>query len=418
MTIDIRSITDPNDIDRFFTLSAQAFGPATSVDTVARDWRRLFLDSPEFDPSQLRGAYRDGALIAGCTYVERWMNLHGARVKVGCIGAVVTDPAFRRQGAANALMDDVNALGEKNGCAFHLLHGFEFYSRWGYADVFDNGTTSVSREAVLKMPPSPYRVRLATAVDAPAWEALFQGHYGHTGGFERSTLLQAHWLRWQLGLSPSPTSLMQQTPIVAIDDVGQPRGYLQFTFKPLDAFGLEPAADDWPAALALLQYHAKLPQPGASDKLYWRVRPGSALFHTLADHFPITSEYEHNPNHGWMARLTSLPAAIAALQPLWRERLQQRAQLVNLPKHITLAIGTSVYRFSMNDMNISVFESMPYSAADVQLSPQVFGQLAFGYRPVSWAVRQPGQMVPLHLQPVLEAFFPNELIWIAPSDAF
>jgi len=53
-----------------------------------------------------------------------------------------------------------------------------------------------------------------------------------------------------------------------------------------------------------------------------------------------------------------------------------------------------------------------------RLSPQVFTQLLFGYRPVSWAARQPGQQLPEPLLPLLCALFPPEHSFIPGSDDF
>jgi hypothetical protein len=60
--------------------------------------------------------------------------------------------------------------------------------------------------------------------------------------------------------------------------------------------------------------------------------------------------------------------------------------------------------------------ALPDGGAYVRLSRAVLTQLAFGYRPVSWAAGQAGQVVPPDLIPVLETLFPPRHIWIAPTD--
>jgi hypothetical protein len=55
---------------------------------------------------------------------------------------------------------------------------------------------------------------------------------------------------------------------------------------------------------------------------------------------------------------------------------------------------------------------------EVRFSQQVFTQLVFGFRPVSWAAMQAGQYVPDELIPILEVLFPHKQSWIAGSDYF
>lgn len=55
---------------------------------------------------------------------------------------------------------------------------------------------------------------------------------------------------------------------------------------------------------------------------------------------------------------------------------------------------------------------------EVKLSQQVFTQLVLGFRPISWAVVQPGQLVPADLIAVLDVLFPCKQSWIAGSDYF
>ena len=55
---------------------------------------------------------------------------------------------------------------------------------------------------------------------------------------------------------------------------------------------------------------------------------------------------------------------------------------------------------------------------EVRFSQQVFTQLVFGFRPVSWAATQVGQRVPDELVSILDVLFPHKQSWIAGSDYF
>lgn len=54
----------------------------------------------------------------------------------------------------------------------------------------------------------------------------------------------------------------------------------------------------------------------------------------------------------------------------------------------------------------------------MRFSQQVFTQLVFGFRPVTWAAIQAGQRVPDELVAILDVLFPHKQSWIAGSDYF
>ena len=62
--------------------------------------------------------------------------------------------------------------------------------------------------------------------------------------------------------------------------------------------------------------------------------------------------------------------------------------------------------------------SSAHAARQVVMSQQVFTQLLFGYRPISWAAKQPGQTIPEDLHGILDILFGKTQAWIAGSDAF
>jgi hypothetical protein len=55
---------------------------------------------------------------------------------------------------------------------------------------------------------------------------------------------------------------------------------------------------------------------------------------------------------------------------------------------------------------------------EVRFAQQVFTQLIFGFRPVTWAAVQVGQHIPDEIVPVLDVLLPLKKSWIAGSDYF
>jgi GNAT superfamily N-acetyltransferase len=406
--ITVRQLQTSAEIDTFMRLATETFIPGADVEREAARWRRFLEEAPIFEPSQLRGAFRGDVFVGGYLIHERRLRLGSARLCTGCIAAVVTHPDHRCQGVATALMEEAIAFSLVRRRALLLLDGISgFYQRFGYADVLDITEHTVDREAVLALPPSPYSVRPSALEDAPAFLALHERHYGcYSGSFERTLAQQQHCLRHRLPANP---------PLLALDPEGAPRGYL---LHPWSLEDTEVAADNWPALLALLQREARQPPPllDPPDTLTWPLPPDSPTFYRLADHLPVRSETRSCPREGWMARPAHLGELFAALLPRWQVQWQRYTPpwtgLLSLmvdEEIRVLELGADGLRFS---------ELPPDGLPRVRMSPQVFVQLLFGFRPVCWTADQPGQEVPEPLIPVLEVLFPQEPAWIAGSDAF
>jgi predicted N-acetyltransferase YhbS len=418
----IRPPETPAEIAAFFQLAAQTFVRDAAAACAAVDWRRFVEGAPDHHPGHIRGAFRDNTYVGGYLIEERRLRVGSARLRVGCIGAVVTHPDYRRQGIGSALMQDALAYARARDYALLLLNGAaHFYDPFGYIDVFDATTHALGRAQILAQPSGPYRVRSAAIDDAPAMLALYQRHYGpYTGSFERTLEQQEHHLRYAHSLQPQAyhtrEGLSYTVPVLALDPLDRPRGYLTFPWGPLCAFGCEVAADDWSAALALLQYHARLLDtlPDPPDDLQWPLPPDCSTFYHLSDHLPVRSQAYHRPHAGWMARPIDVLAAVRSLLGLWQDRWQRCA--AGWSGILAFTVGDASVVLQVEPAGIRLLERPASPARTISLSPQVFVQLLFGYRPASWTAGQPGQRVPRDLVPLLTTLFPPSRAWIAPTD--
>jgi hypothetical protein len=187
-----------------------------------------------------------------------------------------------------------------------LLDGIpKFYHRYGYCDVYDLSTLELDRQAILALPESPYTVRRSQLSDATSLLALYERRLGlYTGSFERSIEQQTHWMQ-HLG----PEKLL-----VAIDPADQVRGYLFLAAAqargPFFLAGTqlwELAVDDWPAAVALLQYHVRLVEGEVSntapETFLYSVPPMSPLADFLVENLEVgdISTWDM-PVFGWAVR--------------------------------------------------------------------------------------------------------------------
>ena len=415
--------------DAFYLEASRAFNsdlPEAERASNIAGRRERAESAPDYDPTLLRGAFRGDTFLGGYRVQERRMQIGAARLLTCCIGSVVTHPEARLQGVASALMREAIAFARSRQHALLLLDGIaHFYHRFGYSDMFDLTEHTINRALALAQPSSPVTVRLATLDDAPAMLALYQRHYGpFTGSFERTVAEYRYLL--------SVCFSIGDTIALALAD-GQPCGYLIIARKPEQFYAIEAAADTWPAALALLQYHAHvldtLPEP--ASELLWCMPPDASTLYLLADHLsvPDTSDWDnpvhgwsvksqthHHPDAGWMARVASLPALAQAMLPEWQARWRRSAE--RWSGALTLEVDGETCALALEGAKMHVLEAPPAQAQQVILSQQGMTQLLFSYRPLALIAAQPNHIVPADVLPVLDALFPPGRTCIAGSDAF
>ena len=410
----IRSLTTAPEIEAFYRLNAKVFRPDHDTILIATRRRRFITEAPDFHPEQLRGAFLGTTYLGGYRIPEFTVHMGPARLRICGIGAVVTHPAYRHQGIAGALMRDAITYATQRHYALLLLDGIpNFYSQFGYVNVLDRLQHAIASEEIHAHPPSPYKVRPATLDDVPALLTLHQRHYGsYPGSFDRTLQGQEHLWRHRFIFAEEP-------PVMVLTPDNEPRGYLlPFQGRTPAYYVLEVAADDWPATLALLQYHAHLIEqtPDPPKELLWPLPPNSSTLYLLADNLEVRSETHRILNVGWMACPAHVPTLLHALVPLWQERMQRHT--LAWSGILALEVDDSTCYLEVRSGTLRMRESPCAPVETVRLTSHVFLQLLFGYRPLMWAVHQPAQCIPSPLLPLLAILFPQEPTWIAGSDSF
>jgi len=447
----IRPPQTPDEVRALYRLAAETFWPVGDLDEATASRIGRHLTGPGGDRAYPHGAYRGATFLGGYHAFWRQLRLGPALLDTVCIGAVATRPERRNQGVARALLRYAVAQAKRNKAALLLLDGIgDFYHRFGFVDVLDLTHHLVERNAVLALPPVPDipRVRAATPDDAPILLELYERYLGDRyGGFARTLEQQRHRLEQFDPRNPA---------WLAVGADGAARGYLLLSFGHAD-HAIEVGAADWPTALTLLQHQARLlEQPAFLDsrgehyapgglpaELRWALPPDSTVFYLLADHLSVCSESLHRPDADWMARPADPPTLYRALLPLWQQRRQHNAGADDRSGGgggvLTLDVDGDVAHLDLSGpeigLDVPARKSAPErktaagqddqgatddadDASTVRLPSAVFTQLIFGYRPVEWALAQPGVTAPPHLRTPLETLFPLTPVWIAGSDAF
>jgi hypothetical protein len=209
-------------------------------------------------------------------------------------------------------------------------------------------------------------------------------------------------------------------PLVALSAEQELHGYLLLSRRRRRLYTYEVAADTWPATLALLHAHTHFldAEPEPPQELDWPIPPTDPTFYFLAEHLAVRSQLFSFPNGGWMARPAHLPTLLQSLLPLWQEYWQGRSRLVDWIGTLGLTIDDHTSFLEVTPVRIHHVDRPSSSPHRITLSSNVFTQLIFGFRPLSWALLQPGQQLPTELIPVLTILFPLSQAWVAGSDFF
>lgn len=424
----VRPLQSDTEIEAYNRLGAEAFWRSLDIDTATRLRLQLQQSMPEFDPIQRRGAFHDGTLLAGYEIFERYMHIGESHVRTGCIGGVVADPRYRMQGVATTMLRDAIAFATVRGHSLLLLDGIaNFYHRFGFVDIFDRTDHAIRLDSIPQDPPAGYSIQPVTASTAPILLDLYERHYRtYTGSFTR-TLAQQEWRLQLTGNNPR---------ILALAPNGNAEGYLIPSRQADQSLAVEVAASTWPAALALLQHHARLVAASSepSDHIYWPLPPDATTTYLLADHLTLPSlpadmdpvrawamrgeTYMLRPA-GWMARLVSLRHLLQALAPEL-ERRWRRSRVPWVGPFI-LTVGDETCALDVRDDGISLLDTLPDNLPTVTITQQYFTQLLFGYRSITYIaarMAEAGHRIPAALLPALAIMFPPGHPWIPGTDAF
>jgi GNAT superfamily N-acetyltransferase len=420
----VRPVATPDELKLQLHLADQAFAPEPSPESAER-WRELITSSPEFRPEEMRGAFRGAEQLGGFIIYERKLCIGKAQLTTGCISAVVTHPTYRHLGVARVMMHDAIDYALTHKHSLLLLDGIpKFYYRFGYTDMFDVSVQDINHSAIMALPPGPYSVHPATIDDAPSVLALYQRQYNsYTGSFVRTLERQIHLLQHR-----SP-----QNPLVlAVDPSGNARGYLTLSRGEEYPQALEMAADDWPAAVALLQYHARLlsgpdaPEalryrlPATAPVLQWMIDnlevPDTTMWRHPADEWGVRSQSFHHRYTGWMARLVHLPTLAQEILPEWQARWQR--SLAHWSGTLSLAVDDAICTLHINGPKLTLGEQSGSPTYTLHLTIQEFVQILFGYRPVNLLIAKKELSISDDLLSVLTILFPTNHTWIPSSDGF
>jgi predicted N-acetyltransferase YhbS len=410
----IRPPETREEIEHYFRLNAETFRPDEDTHLVASRRRRMIEKDPDFQMIQLRSAFYRKTYVGSYRIQERLLCVDSSRLRIGCIGGVVTDQDYRHQGIATALMQDAFAFAQNRQYCFLLLHGIaDYYQQRGFIDVIeDMPQHAIEQSLIPDRPTEKCVVREAESSDAAILLALYVEHNRAsmcTFAPTRTVARQIHYLKnW----------FEDHLPLLVCNKDGKPEGYALLARKSGQYVMYEVAANTWPAVLALLHYQYTLyaGERASRTAVYWPLPLNDSTYYLLSDHLPIRSEIETYPDGGWMARMVSFSTLVQSLLPLWQDRWKKHHS--EWSGVLVLVVEEEKCAFELSSSGMLRLDRHSNEGQEARFSQQVFTQLVFGFRPVSWAAVQVGQHVPDELVPVIDVLLPHKQSWIAGSDYF
>lgn len=332
-------------------LWAQVFSPGT-------DYFERYFQDPLWQPAYTRVCEVDGKLVAALQMVRRAVRLpNGRTLWMAGVANVATLPAYRGQGFASRLLQDLHAVMDSEDFAFGLLFTgiHDFYARWGWERL----PLPLWEATPVPVDLAGWRFRVAEPDELTALQGWYAQFYAdHPLSVVRDDAYWRLWTRWD-------DERWRNKFYVAIDPAGNLRGYLALeTYHDSDENGnrivsgiglaeLGCAPDDAEAVRMLIGFASQTAQMAGvplqiflpeSDIDRW-VRPllpavrwtgnGGAMvrvccWETVYDaleslNAPVPESLARLGQAGALALLFGLPAPEGvAIPPAWRERYPLR----------------------------------------------------------------------------------------------
>lgn len=316
------------------------------------------------------------ALRAVCGLYDFRLRVRGAYHRVGGVSAVASPPEWRRRGHVAAMLEGIHRELRSDGVAFAALWPFEydFYRRFGYAQIGQFAETTVPPAALSAVAPAPAG-RFRT-LDGDDWAAAADVYDAWAKGplaMDRTE----DW--WRLRVFDS----YRGRPYAYgwVDEAGDLRGYLVYRIEDGEGDGdtgakrlrvLEAAAADRTTRRHLYRFCRDHDSQVGEVVFRHRVADGRTLQASLED--PRAASVAVKPAH--MFRAVDVRAAVDAIAfpPAATADVSLRVRDEACPWNA----GTFTLTVADGDGTLAARDRAGASAPDLALGVGAFSQLLIG----------------------------------------
>lgn len=358
---------------------------------------------PGYLTEHTRIALRKGELIGGLRMLTDTVRIGEARLKMGGLGWVTTDPRHRGRGVCRALMDDILAYMKRHKYHVSMLFGIPgLYHRWDYVTTLADYTVFLDTLQALTFD-CPFTVRPAKPGDIPAIHRI---HGAAESEIACSIIrtrphLICKWEHWQgvrvltdeQGKVVAYFAAVVQGDHLAVDEVGiTDIGLCAAVVRACAVLAEE-------ASLGVIQFHAPPPHPLARYLLQFQSRHEMRISH----------------NEGGMMAFICLEETLEHMLPEWESRLGIAAA-ADLRTEVTLFVAGSPYRIRCNRgaVDVAVFAGKN----KVSLRTDELMHLVTGYRGVDDILDSKRCLLSADARLMLRTIFPKRHPFVWRFDRF
>ena len=306
MSFDIRPVTQEN-YEETIQLLDVAFASAED-----EYFRRHQLDDPDYSFEQGRVAVADGKIVSHVVVFHRTMSYGRGKIAFGAIGDVGTHPDHRREGFANALLNDSVAYMKRRRMPLSMLYTgtHALYEKSGWVTV-------PATELAAKAPDSPRegpRGYMVKPFEGPELKDL-EDHYRHAmsnlvGPTVRSHAYFENMLGW--------IEVNGKVRWDVIYKVGHAVGYVRTRARGETLTILDVAASNEPLAQVACSVVVKHAVEAGCSAIGGRISPEMLFVKELGRY----ANFDLKPGMHQMMRLNDLRGAMEAAQPEFHRRLR------------------------------------------------------------------------------------------------
>jgi predicted N-acetyltransferase YhbS len=399
----------PEETPAILDMVGKSFSPLYEVETglLSATWGQ-----DGFPAECRRVAVKDGRVVSFLHLVPRWLRFGPAVLRAACVGSLCTDPRFRCQGYAAALMDDACRCLCERGYRLAYMTGIpKFYARWGFHPAMADYRFTIPLSGA-EYQPGHGRLREMNAQDAARGARLYAAH-------SRRRILAAlrppatwRWLQSHARLLqwsfPNPHSLL--------DSRGRWIGYATWKDEGATLTAYEvvvrPRESCLIAALDTLleEVHRR-----RKAVLALRLPPDDPLAVCASRRVPGAFEMRTHPDGGELAWVIDLAAALQDMTPLLEQRAAQ-SEFSRWSGGFVLKSGRqqAAVRLSHGRVMVSAAADGPV----VRVASRCLPAVLTGFLDISCMAWSLDVHIPADLRRLLAVLFPRGYPFIYWGDCF
>jgi len=380
----------------------------TQSDNYARAhaWLTSFgKEYPGYLREHTRIAVYCGQVVAALRLTTDTIRIGEARLKMGGLGWVATDQAWRRKGIISRVMADTLHYMDEQRYHVAMLFGVsEFYGRWGFAGAVPEYCASVNLQETDFLPPKTlFKLRAAKPGDIPTMQKL---HLLDEAEIACSLIrTQAHlankWRQWE-GVR------------VLTDARGKVAAYFRGRISEAGYIVDEAAAVNGETGVAVLHAVSRVARQAGASQLVFHVPPDHSVMRYVRAQLPEGAFERSRQNIGMLA-FVNLGEALESMIPEWENRLVQAGPV---PPHaeVTLVVGRAGWRVRAHHGAMDVGQGT--GGNKVAFSAQELVQLTAGVLDLEEVLSAKRRIVNAEAVVLLRAMFPTRTPYVWTLDRF